>query len=197
VAFRGGLDYPRQDRRLQTQGSLGWRHGAAGRKISVNEAEAERVRTIFRSYLKLGCLNLLMADLRKRDIVTKIRALKTGQTVGGIPFTRGPLAHLLRNRFYVGDVAFKGEVLRGEQAAIVDRDLFDAVQAKLNEQVKHHKVARMKSEALLASRIFDDWQSHEPNRCPKAGHQIPVLSVVRPPPRPGRARRVKTPSAGG
>jgi site-specific DNA recombinase len=124
-----------------------------GRKISVNEAEAERVRTIFRSYLKLGSLNLLMADLRKRDIVTKIRALKTGQTVGGIPFTRGPLAHLLRNRFYVGDVAFKCEVLRGEQAAIVDRDLFDAVQAKLNEQVKHHKVARMK---LLASRIFDD-----------------------------------------
>jgi site-specific DNA recombinase len=127
-----------------------------GRKISVNEAEAERVRIIFRSYLKLGSLNLLMADLRKRDIVTKIRALKTGQTVGGIPFTRGPLAHLLRDRFYVGDVAFKGGVLRGEQAAIVDRDLFDAVQAKLNEQVKHHKVARMKSEALLASRIFDD-----------------------------------------
>ena len=36
------------------------------RKITVNEAEAERVRTIFRSYLKLGSLNLLMADLRKQ-----------------------------------------------------------------------------------------------------------------------------------
>jgi hypothetical protein len=47
---------------------------------------------------------LLMADLRKRDIVTKVRTLKTGETVGGIPFTRGPLAHLLRNRFYIGDV---------------------------------------------------------------------------------------------
>ena len=43
------------------------------RKITVNEAEAERVRTIFRSYLKLGSLNLLMADLRKRGIVTKVR----------------------------------------------------------------------------------------------------------------------------
>ena len=48
------------------------------RKITVNEAEAERVRTIFRSYLKLGSLNLLMADLRKRGIVTKVRTLKTG-----------------------------------------------------------------------------------------------------------------------
>jgi hypothetical protein len=126
------------------------------RRISVNEAEAERVRTIFRSYLELGSLNLVMADLRNRGIVTKIRTLKTGKTVGGIPFTRGPLAHLLRNRFYVGEVAFKGEILKGEQPAIVDRDLFDAVQAKLNEQVNNHKAARMKSEALLAGRIFDD-----------------------------------------
>src|SRR6201994_4091193 len=35
------------------------------RRITVNEAEADRVRMIFRSYLKLGSLNPLMADLRK------------------------------------------------------------------------------------------------------------------------------------
>src|SRR5258707_5398158 len=126
------------------------------RRITVNEPEAETVRTIFRSYLKLGSLNLLMTDLRKRGIVTKVRTLKTGETLGGIPFTRGPLAHLLRNRFYIGDVPFKGEILKGEQAAIVDRDLFEAVQAKLSEQVNGHKAARMKSEALLIGRIFDD-----------------------------------------
>ena len=39
-----------------------------GRKITVNEAEAERVRTIFRSYLKLGSLNLLMVELRKQPL---------------------------------------------------------------------------------------------------------------------------------
>ena len=51
---------------------------------------------------------------------------------------------------------FKGEILKGEQPAIVDRDLFEAVQAKLSEQVNGHKAARMKSEALLIGRIFDD-----------------------------------------
>jgi len=126
------------------------------RKITVNEAEAERVRTIFRSYLKLGSLNLLMAYLHKRGIVTKVRTLKSGETVGGIPFTRGPLAHLLRNRFYIGEVAFKGEVLRGELTAIVDRAVFDAVQAKLDAQVNAHRTARTNSEALLSGRIFDD-----------------------------------------
>ena len=115
------------------------------RKITVNEAEAERVRTIFRSYLKLGSLGLLMADLRKQGIVTKARTLKSGTAVGGIPFTRGGLAHLLRNRFYLGEVLFKGEVLTGEQGAIVERDLFDAVQAKLTEQVNNHKATREKS----------------------------------------------------
>jgi DNA invertase Pin-like site-specific DNA recombinase len=126
------------------------------RKITVNDAEAERVRTIFRRYLRLGSLNLLMADLRQRGIVTKVRMLKSGKTVGGIPFTRGPLAHLLRNRFYIGEVVFKRETLPGEQPAIVDRDLFDAVQGKLNEQAQNHKATRMKSEALLAGCIFDD-----------------------------------------
>src|ERR1700726_2414951 len=101
------------------------------RKIIVIEEEAERVRTIFRSYLKLGSLNRLMADLRKRGIVTKVRSLKSGKTIGGIAFTRGPLAHFLRNRFYIGEVTFKGEVFPGQQPAILDRDLFDAVQVKL------------------------------------------------------------------
>jgi hypothetical protein len=114
------------------------------------------VRTIFRSYLKLGSLNLLMTDLRERGLVTKARTLKTGQSVGGIPFTRSPLAYLLRNRFYVGQVMFKGDLLPGEQPAIVDRNLFDAVQAKLSEQVNSHTAARAKSEALLTGRIFDD-----------------------------------------
>jgi hypothetical protein len=38
--------------------------------VSVNEPAAETVRSIFRSYLKHGSLNLLMADLRKRGLVT-------------------------------------------------------------------------------------------------------------------------------
>jgi len=126
------------------------------RKIVVVEEEAERVRTIFRRYSELGSLHRLMADLRQRGIVTKVRSLKTGGTIGGIPFTRGPLAHLLRNRFYIGEVVFKGEVLPGEQPAILERELFDAVQAKLNEQRNNHTVARSESESVLIGRIYDD-----------------------------------------
>jgi site-specific DNA recombinase len=85
-----------------------------------------------------------------------MRTLKSRKTVGGISLTRGPLAHLLRNRFYIGEVAFKGEVLKGEQPAILDRELFAAVQAKLDEQANNHKTTRTNSEGLLTGRVYDD-----------------------------------------
>src|SRR5579863_8492768 len=69
-------------------------------KIAVIEDEAERVRLIFRRYLELGGVNALVRDLRKRDIRTKSRLLSTGATRGGVPFGRGSLCYLLRNRFY-------------------------------------------------------------------------------------------------
>ena len=129
---------------------------AKDRKITVVESEAKTVRHIFRRYLQLGSLNLLLADLRSAGVITKVRPLASGKTIGGIPFTRGPLAHLLRNRFYIGEVSYKGETLPGEQAAILDRTLFDAVQAKLDQQRSNHTKARNASDALLMGRIFDD-----------------------------------------
>src|SRR5712672_1751329 len=131
-------------------------YDAKERKIWVNEAEAELVRFIFRRYLELGSLAALMADLRRQGVVTKLRTLRSGKTVGGIPFTRGGLAYLLRNRFYLGEVAFKGEVLPGEQPAILDRGLFDAVQAKLSQQITNHQTLRTSSNAVLMGRLFDD-----------------------------------------
>jgi hypothetical protein len=63
-------------------------------------------------------------------------------------------------------------VLPGEQPAILDRDLFDAVQARLNEQVHSHKAIRTRSEALLAGRIFDDRGNRmSPSHSRKGGYK--------------------------
>jgi site-specific DNA recombinase len=126
------------------------------RKLFIEEEEAERVSTIFGRYLELGSIGLLLSDLRERGIVTKVRPLSDGRIVGGIPFTRGPLAYLLRNRFYIGEVVFKSEICPGEHPPILDRDLFEAVQRKLAEQRNGYRAARASPEALLIGRIFDD-----------------------------------------
>ena len=126
------------------------------KKLVVNEEEAERVRLIFRRYLELASLGKLMEELRERGIVTKVRHLSNGRTIGGIPFTRGSLAYLLRNRFYIGEVRYRGEVCLAQHTAILDRDLFEGVQQTLSSQHRASARPRGRSGALLMGRLYDD-----------------------------------------
>jgi site-specific DNA recombinase len=139
-------------------------------KIAIVEAEAERVRLIFRRYLELGGVNALVRDLRERNIRSKERPLATGVTRGGVPFGRGSLFYLLRNRFYIGEVKYKDEILPGEQPAIMDRALFDAVQQKLTDQWTNRTSIRNASDQLLTGLLFDD-AGHRmvPTHATKAG----------------------------
>ena len=139
-------------------------------KIAVIEDEAERVRLIFRRYLELGGVNALVRDLRKRNIRTKERLLATGATRGGVLFGRGSLFYLLRNRFYIGEVKYKDEILPGEQPAIMDRALFDAVQQRLSDQWANRTTMRNASNHLLTGLLFDD-AGHRmvPTHATKAG----------------------------
>jgi site-specific DNA recombinase len=125
-------------------------------KIAVVEDEGERVRQIYRRYLELGGVNALVRDLRERNIRTKSRLLTTGATRGGILFGRGSLFYLLRNHFYIGKVKYKDEILPGEQPAIMDRALFDAVQQKLTDQWTTLSQVRNASDHLLTGLLFDD-----------------------------------------
>jgi site-specific DNA recombinase len=61
-------------------------------------------------------------------------------TRGGIPFGRGALYYLLSNRFYIGEVKYKNEILPGEQPPIMDRALFEAVREKSLAQWSHRTV---------------------------------------------------------
>src|SRR5258708_5613987 len=125
---------------------------------------------MYRRYLELSGVNALVRDLKDKDIRTKIKLRATGATHGGIPFERGSLFYLLRNRFYIGEVKYKGEILPGEQPAITDRELFDAVQQKLTDQWSHRNHAKFKSNHLLTGLLFDD-AGHRmiPTHATKAG----------------------------
>jgi hypothetical protein len=68
----------------------------------------------------------------------------------------GALAHLLKNRFYIGEVVYRGEVHGGEQAPIVDRAMFAAVQAKLAAQARARRCRLRGSPAILSGRLFDN-----------------------------------------
>jgi site-specific DNA recombinase len=80
---------------------LGYR--VENRKLLIHDEEAERVRLIYRLYLETGSLPALLPELRARGIRTALRHKADGSISGDCAFTTGGLAHLLRNRVYLGE----------------------------------------------------------------------------------------------
>jgi site-specific DNA recombinase len=131
-------------------------YAAVNKRITLVPAEAETVRTIFARYLELGTVRALAEDLDRSGIRSKPRQLANGRLVDGGSFGVGALAYLLKNRFYIGEVVYRGEVHRGDHAPILNRGLFEAVQAKLAAQAVMRRCRLRGFPALLSGRIFDD-----------------------------------------
>ncbi len=75
---------------------------AGSRVLEVNEEEAATVRSIFTRYLELGKVHALQRELAKQQIFSRHRTSAKGREIGGTPFSRGALFHLLRNPVYFG-----------------------------------------------------------------------------------------------
>jgi DNA invertase Pin-like site-specific DNA recombinase len=139
-----------------TGGTVPLGYEAKDKKLVINKAEAETVRTIFRLYLELKSFTRLVAELDRRGIITKRRHTKVVKYNGAIPFTYGPLAYLLKNRVYIGEVHHGGKWFKGEQKAILDRSTFDQVQLLLKTNANGSKVKHFNSDALLQGKLYDD-----------------------------------------
>ena len=147
-------------------------------KIAIVEEEAELVRSIFRRYLELGGVNELVRDLKERNIRTKTRLLSTGATRGGIPFDRGALYYLLSNRFYIGEVKYKNEILPGEQPPIMDRALFEAVRQKSLAQWSHRTIVPQQIRPLAdGTAVRRCRPSHDPDPRHQGRHPLSLLRV--------------------
>ena len=131
-------------------------YDASDKKLVINKVEAETVRTIFKRYLEQKSFSKLIAELDRRGIVTKRRDTNVPKFRGGIPFTYGPLAHVLKNRVYIGETGHGGKWFKGEHEAIVDRATFDQVQKLLAANANTDKTKWQSSAAPLLGKLYDD-----------------------------------------
>ena len=99
---------------------LGYRVEA--RKLWVDEPEAVLVRRIFTRYLELGSLPALQRELREEGIRTRSRQLASGKLIGDVPLTNGPLAYILKNRHYLGELNHKGKSYPGDLVGSLARE---------------------------------------------------------------------------
>jgi site-specific DNA recombinase len=81
----------------------------------------------------------------------------TAAAYGDQKYSRGALYLILQNRLYRGEVPHKGNAYPGEQPAIVDKPLWDDVQALLAvNRVERTTGARACHPSLLTGLVFDE-----------------------------------------
>src|SRR5262249_10963047 len=115
------------------------------RKLMIHEADAARVRLIFRRFTQLKSATLLA-----RELVAAGERNRYGHLLD-----KGVLYKLLNNRVYIGEAVHKGTSYPGEHEAIIDRGLWNQVRAILKESPrKRANKARAQSPALLRGLLF-------------------------------------------
>ena len=115
------------------------------RKLVVNEVDARLVRSIFQRFLKTGSATVLARELIAEDARNKYGKL----------IDKGILYKMLNNPVYIGVAVHKGVSYPGEHVGIVDRKIWDKVQARLQESPRKRAAAtRAQTPALLKGIIF-------------------------------------------
>jgi DNA invertase Pin-like site-specific DNA recombinase len=143
------------------------------RKLIINKDEAKRVRELFDLYLELDSVDAVCAEAAQRGIHSKARVRPDGSTYGAGPICRGALYAILANPIYVGEIAHRGERYPGLHEPILERTLFDKVQAKL-EAHRHERRhgSRTGDPGLLASILFTpDGRRLTPTHCTRKGRR--------------------------
>jgi site-specific DNA recombinase len=125
-------------------------------RLIVNQPEAATIREIFRQYLRLGCVQQLKNYLDRKQIRSKLRTSAGGKTYGGATYSRGALYHLLNNRIYIGEIVHRDQSHAGQHGAIIPRDLWNQVAARLKENNLAHRMGKPRSTpSLLSGKLFD------------------------------------------
>ena len=125
------------------------------RTLTINEAEAKTIQTIFELFIKLKNVR----DVQRAG-PTKLQdqALfdAAGRATGNLSFARGHIYRILSNPIYRGEITHKGVNHPGQHPGLINQKTWDAVQAQLAAN-KHENRSRSnaKSTSLLAGFIFD------------------------------------------
>jgi site-specific DNA recombinase len=115
------------------------------RKLLVNEVDAKLVRSIFQRFLKIGSATTLARELIAENVRNKY----------GKMIDKGILYKLLNNPVYIGIAVHKGVSYSGEHVGIIDRKIWDKVQAKFQESPRKRAAGtRAQTPSLLKGIIF-------------------------------------------
>jgi len=129
------------------------------RKLVPNPTEASLVRRIFERYIALGSMTTLCRELRVERVTTKSWTTLKDTTRTGKLIDKGYLYKLFKNPVFIGVAAYKGQHFAGEHDAILDRAVWEQVQAMLGRGEPEQRACQnrpSRAPALLKGLIFAD-----------------------------------------
>ncbi len=117
-----------------TGGFLPYGYDLVDQRLVINEKESEIVRKSF---------NDILQGLRLKDIANELNSLGYKNKVGN-SFQTSYISRMLKNRKYIGEISKSYEITESSIPAIVDEELFDAVNARLEQN--HKRAGRYRAE---------------------------------------------------
>ena len=135
-----------------------WMHGIpplgydiVDRRLAINEAEAEQVRTIFRRFVALGSILKVVQEIRAHGWCNKTWTTKAGRTLAGQLHDKSSVHKILHCRTYLGEMKHRDQYFENTHAAIIERALWEEAHALLqvNGRVRAGASRRGKVEFLL------------------------------------------------
>src|SRR5207248_2768624 len=94
-------------------------------------------------------------EIAQRGIVTKIWTSRTGRHHAGKAISKTTLRALLANVLYIGSIRHKGTIYAGEQAAIVDRAVWDKVNQQLEARGRFQSGKKhRRNNSVLKGRLY-------------------------------------------
>lgn len=136
-------------------------------------------------------------------IRSKRRTFTSSKTYGGGTLSRGQIHYLLTNPIYIGQIRHKQLIWPGQHEAIIDQDLWDRVQTKLQAasarpQVRCRQTGNLKppqARSLLAGKLRDETgdrltPSHTTRRGKRLRYYVSNRLIIARPPKDGSGWRL-------
>lgn len=125
-------------------GHISYGYKAIDKRPVIDEDEAKNVRYIFEAFRD---------DVPTQEIADALNA-KGYRTRNGKPFVKNSFQTILRNRKYIGEYIVNGVSYPGTYPRILDEDLFNAVQKKINAHRHAPAAAKAKVSYDLQGKLF-------------------------------------------
>lgn len=115
------------------------------KRFVIDEETAPIVRKIFEMYLN---------DCTMAEIIRYLNGQQI-KTSRGNDYNKNSIRRILTNRRYIGEYTFRGEVLPGTMPRIIDDDVFNEVQLKMEKNKKAPARAKaIEEEYILTTKLF-------------------------------------------